>query len=92
MLLLVLWRHIQHYTSPSFSLPSAPTTANLSSSVLFNPGGSTTGGKQNNILNAAMRFLAAPDPETFKGEVGRKLGPLLGRLEGLDLTVVSYVG
>jgi nuclear pore complex protein Nup205 len=84
MLLLLIWRHIQHYTSPSFTLPSGG--GGLSSSTL-GLGASTAGGKskQSNVLNAAMRFLAAPDPEAFKGDVGRKLGPLLGKLEGLDL-------
>ncbi|KAF5375401.1 hypothetical protein D9615_007995 [Tricholomella constricta] len=79
MLLLLIWRHIQHYASPAAALP-APT-ASLSSSTLF------TSAKPQGALgiNAAMRFLAAPDPEVFKADVGRRLGPALGKLEGLDL-------
>ncbi|KAF8064189.1 nucleoporin Nup186/Nup192/Nup205 [Lyophyllum atratum] len=83
MLLLLIWRHVQYYTSPAAALP--PPSTSLSSSTLFK---ST---KSSNALgmNAAMRFLAAPDPETFKSDVGRRLGPVLGRLEGLDLHLDS---
>jgi len=37
-------------------------------------------------MSTAMRFLTAPDPETFKTEVGRRLSPTLDKLERLDLT------
>ncbi|KAG6907715.1 hypothetical protein DXG01_007628 [Tephrocybe rancida] len=77
MLLLLLWRHIQHYASPAAALP-APV-ASLSLSTLVN---ST---KPQDSMNATMRFLASPNPETFKADIGRYLGPALGKLEGLDL-------
>ncbi|KAG7087591.1 hypothetical protein E1B28_013544 [Marasmius oreades] len=41
-----------------------------------NPGSSTLGG-------SAMRFLAAPEPENLRLEVGRKLQPSLQRLQSL---------
>lgn len=77
MLLLLLWRHIQHYASPSSALP-APS-ASLSLSALFNSS------KPQDAMNATMRFLASPDPTTFKEDVGQRLGPVLVKLEGLDL-------
>ncbi|KAG6890211.1 hypothetical protein C0995_010222 [Termitomyces sp. Mi166 len=77
MLLLLVWRHIQHYASPASALP-APS-ASLSLSALFK---ST---KRQDAMNATMRFLASPDPETFKIDVGRRLGPALVKLEGLNL-------
>lgn len=36
-------------------------------------------------MNTAMRFLAAPEPEAFKVDVGKQLGPTLGKLASLDL-------
>ncbi|KAG6891452.1 hypothetical protein C0992_006711 [Termitomyces sp. T32_za158] len=77
MLLLLLWRHIQHYASPASALP-APS-ASLSLSTLFNSS------KPQDAMNATMRFLASPDPAMFKDDVGQRLGPVLVKLEGLDL-------
>ncbi|KAG5340572.1 hypothetical protein C0989_001177 [Termitomyces sp. Mn162] len=77
MLLLLLWRHIQHYASPLSALPVP--SASLSLSALFN---ST---KPQDAINATMRFSASPDPETFKTDVVRRLGPALVKLKGLNL-------
>ncbi|GLB44615.1 putative nuclear pore complex scaffold, nucleoporins 186/192/205 [Lyophyllum shimeji] len=85
MLLLLIWRHVQHYTSPAAALPTAPPP--LSSSALFH----STKSQGTMGMNTAMRFLTAPDPENFKAEVGRRLGPALSRLEGLDLHIDSEV-
>lgn len=76
MVLLLLLRHIQHYGSPSS--PSTLPTSALSSS---HRGMS----KSINPTNAAMRFLAAPDPGSFKADIGKRLGPILGRLAALEL-------
>ncbi|KAG5650971.1 hypothetical protein H0H81_010360 [Sphagnurus paluster] len=57
----------------------------LSSSALFH----STSKPQHLGMNTAMRFLAAPDPENFKAEVGRRLGPALAKLESLDLHLGS---
>lgn len=80
MLLLLLLRHIQHYGSPSSSAPSStlPTASTLSTSHFGTS-------KSTNPTNAAMRFLAAPDPGAFKGDLGKKLGPILGKLAALEL-------
>ncbi|KAG6856850.1 hypothetical protein H0H87_012908 [Tephrocybe sp. NHM501043] len=83
MLLLLLWRHIQHYASPAASLP-APS-ASLSLSALFN------NSKPQGAMNTTMRLLASPDIETFKTEISRRLGPTLGKLEGLGLQNGSEV-
>ncbi|RDB19677.1 hypothetical protein Hypma_013316 [Hypsizygus marmoreus] len=80
MLLLLLWRHIDYYASPTAALPAAPS--------LIGGLGASTAARPSNVT---MRFLAAPDPETFKLEVGRRLGPVLSRLEGLDLGFESDV-
>ncbi|KAG6837755.1 hypothetical protein H0H93_001682 [Arthromyces matolae] len=81
MLLLLLWRHIQHYASATAALP-APS-ASLSLSSLYNSS------KPQNPMNATMRLLSSPDPETFKEDVIRRLGPVLMKLEGLDLKTAS---
>lgn len=39
----------------------------------------------------AMRFLATPDPEVFREEVGKRLGPTLQRLESLELVRLALV-
>jgi len=39
-------------------------------------------------MNTAMRFLAAPDPGTFKSDVAKKLGPILGRFAALELVCI----
>ncbi|KAG6810860.1 hypothetical protein H0H92_010044 [Tricholoma furcatifolium] len=76
MLLLLLWRHIQHYASPAAALPAPSSSLSLSSLI--------SGSRPQDTMNATMRFLASPDPETFKTEVGRRLGPALSKLEALD--------
>lgn len=80
MLLLLLLRHIQHYGSLSSSAPSTslPTSSTLSSSHFGMS-------KSTNATNTAMRLLAAPDPGLFKEDIGKKLGPILGKLTALDL-------
>ncbi|KAG6865339.1 hypothetical protein C0991_003376 [Blastosporella zonata] len=76
MLLLLLWRHIQHYASPSAALPAPSASLALSALISTKP---------QDAMNTTMRFLASPDPETFKADITHRLGLALGKLEGLDL-------
>jgi nuclear pore complex protein Nup205 len=41
---------------------------------------------------AAMRLLSAPDPEVLKTEVGRKIAPILQRLQSFELDFGSGEG
>ncbi|KAF9463318.1 nucleoporin Nup186/Nup192/Nup205 [Collybia nuda] len=76
MLLLLIWRHIQYYAPPSSSTSSTAPSKIPSSQI---------GAASTNHMNTAMRFLAAPEPETFKADVGKQLGPALTKLENLNL-------
>nr|GAT46575.1 predicted protein [Mycena chlorophos] len=72
MLLLLLWRHVLYYAEGG--VPAANTAS------------AGNGGLKASTATAyALRFLAAPDPETFRAEVGARLAPVLGRLAGLEL-------
>ncbi|KAF7320904.1 Nucleoporin [Mycena chlorophos] len=72
MLLLLLWRHVLYYAEGG--VPAANTAS------------AGNGGLKASTATAyALRFLAAPDPETFRAEIGARLAPVLGRLAGLEL-------
>ncbi|TFK69765.1 hypothetical protein BDN72DRAFT_959281 [Pluteus cervinus] len=88
MLLLIIWRHLDYYTSPSHTLPLPPTSSTSSSTtnaLTTNAGGSTTTTRGlPNVSSTtlhALRFLTTPpDPSSIKSEMGKKLSPGLIRL------------
>ncbi|KAF7300289.1 hypothetical protein MKEN_01353000 [Mycena kentingensis (nom. inval.)] len=71
MLLLLLWRHVVYYADGNHPHPPPPSGTGTSSLKA-----STT---------YALRFLSPPDPEHFRGEIAKRLGPVLLRLAALDM-------
>ncbi|KAJ7620549.1 nucleoporin Nup186/Nup192/Nup205 [Mycena polygramma] len=71
MVLLLLWRHLVYYAEGQhMNAPNPPPP----STILR---GSTA---------HALRLLSPPEPEAFRADVAQRLGPVLSRLAGLDLS------
>ncbi|PPQ63451.1 hypothetical protein CVT24_004983 [Panaeolus cyanescens] len=76
MLMLLIWRHLEQYAEPSaINVPPAKMNVSNAMRLLVNVGrGTATGG-------------ADRDPESFRRDVGAKIGPVLSRIGGLDLSI-----
>lgn len=85
MLLLLSWRHVQHYGTQSSSATPSSFSVSPSSSMLGAGRAKTT-----SSMSTTMRMPAAPEPESFRTEVGKKLSPLLGRLADLVSLLPSF--
>ncbi|PFH47615.1 hypothetical protein AMATHDRAFT_67405 [Amanita thiersii Skay4041] len=83
MLLLLIWRHVEHYTDPENGHGhgrghggEVGWKASLSTSY---------------SMSTASRFLASPpEPETFRTEVGKRLAPVLQRLRSFNVDDESF--
>ncbi|KAJ6526561.1 nucleoporin Nup186/Nup192/Nup205 [Mycena vulgaris] len=70
MVLLLLWRHLVYYAEGHhMSSPNPPPS----------------GASLKSSTTHALRLLAPPEPEAFRGDVAQRLAPTLARLAGLDL-------
>ncbi|KAJ7777509.1 nucleoporin Nup186/Nup192/Nup205 [Mycena maculata] len=75
MVLLLLWRHLVYYAEGQhMGSPNPPSSGGASLKA------STA---------TALRFLAPPEPEAFRGDVARQLAPVLAQLDQLDLSLVE---
>ncbi|KAJ7682921.1 nucleoporin Nup186/Nup192/Nup205 [Mycena rosella] len=74
MVLLLLWRHLVYYAEGHhMSSPNPPSS------------GAGTGASLKSSTAHALRFLAPPEPDAFRGDVAQRLAPALARLASLDL-------
>nr|GAT50944.1 predicted protein [Mycena chlorophos] len=74
----------QEERGPHF-LATIPTVGDALEALTANTASAGNGSKASTATAYALRFLAAPDPETFRAEIGARLAPVLGRLAGLEL-------
>ncbi|KAJ7079559.1 nucleoporin Nup186/Nup192/Nup205 [Mycena belliarum] len=70
MVLLLLWRHLVHYSQEHH---------------MGSPNPPSNGGSLRSSTAHALRFLSPPDPEAFRLDIAQRLAPVLVRLAGLDL-------
>ncbi|KAF7326845.1 hypothetical protein MVEN_02578300 [Mycena venus] len=77
MVLLLLWRHLVYYAEGQhLNAPHPPPSTS----------GNSGGASLRASTAHALRFLSPPEPEAFRADVAQRLGPVLARLAGLDLS------
>ncbi|KAF9054278.1 nucleoporin Nup186/Nup192/Nup205 [Panaeolus papilionaceus] len=80
MLMLLIWRHLEQYAEPSsMNVPPAKMNVSNAMRLLVNVGRGGTAGSPGDR-----------DPEAFRRDVRTKIGPVLSRIGGLDLSVEGF--